>query len=97
MSNKRIILSSEVAAEKLHRIALEVAEQLSEDETELVIIGVEGAGKFGTKGAGKFIASKIAGYLQQYILGPIKIISLYLDKHTPSAITLTEEINFDNK
>ena len=97
MSKKRIILSNEVAAEKLHRIALEVAEQLNDDETELVIIGVEGAGKFGTKGAGKFIAAKIAGYLQQYISGKIKIISLYLDKHSPSAITLTEEINFDNK
>ena len=97
MSKKRIILSNEVAAEKLHRIALEVAEQLNDDETELVIIGIEGAGKFGTKGAGKFIASKIAGYLQRYISCSIKIISLYLDKHFPSAITLTEEISFDNK
>ena len=78
MSKGRIILSNEVAAEKLHRIALEVAEQLSEDETELVIIGIEGAGKFGTKGAGKFIASKIAGYLHQYLSSPIKIIPLSL-------------------
>jgi pyrimidine operon attenuation protein/uracil phosphoribosyltransferase len=97
MSKKRIILTTEVVAEKLHRMALEVAEQLSGDEAELVIIGIEGAGKFGTTGAGKFIASGVAVYLQRYIQSSIKIISLHLDKRAPSAITLSEEINFDNK
>ncbi len=41
----RTILSGEVSAEKFHRMALEVAEQLSEDNTELIIIGIEGAGE----------------------------------------------------
>ena len=74
----RTILSGEVVAEKLHRIALEVAEQLSEDDTELIIIGVEGAGKFGVEGAGKFIAAEVAKHLHKYISSPIKIISLHL-------------------
>ena len=56
-----------LSAEKLHRMALEVAEQLSEDDTELIIIGIEGAGKFGIEGTGKFIAAKVASHLQQYI------------------------------
>ncbi len=93
----RIILSGEVIAEKLHRIALEVAEQLSEDDAELIIIGIEGAGKFGIEGAGRFIASQIMTDLKKYISTSIKLISLHLNKHETSAITLSEEINFDNK
>ncbi len=93
----RTILSGEVVAEKLHRMALEVAEQLSEDNTELIIIGIEGAGKFGVEGAGKFIASQVAGDLKKYISSSIKMISLHLDKHKPAVITLSEEMNFDNK
>lgn len=96
MENK-IILTSEASAEKIHRMALEVAEQLSEDDTELFIIGIEGAGKFGIEGTGKLIAAKVADYLKNYISSPIKIISLHLDKHKPAVITLSEEINFDDK
>ena len=47
------------SAEKLHRMALEVAEQLSEDDTELMIIGIEGAGKFGVEGAGNLLHQKL--------------------------------------
>jgi len=93
----RNILSGDVIAEKLHRIALEVAEQLSEDDAELIIIGIEGAGKFGIEGVGNFIASQVATDLKKYISLPIKIISLHLDKHKPAVITLSEEINFDDK
>ena len=49
----RTILTSESSAEKMRRMALEIAERLSEDEAELVIIGIEGAGKFGIEGAGR--------------------------------------------
>jgi pyrimidine operon attenuation protein/uracil phosphoribosyltransferase len=95
--NRRTILSGEAIAEKMHRLALEVAEQLSEDDTELIIIGIEGAGKFGMEGTGKFIATKVADYLKRYISSPIKMISLLLDKHKPAVITLSEELNFDDK
>ncbi len=93
----RIILSDEVTSEKLHRMALEVAEQLSEDDSELIIIGVEGAGKFGEEGTGKFIAAKVESYLKNYISIPLKKIALYLNKRETSAITLSEDVNFDNK
>ena len=93
----RTILTSDSAAEKMHRMALEVAERLSEDDAELIIIGIEGAGKFGAEGAGKFIASQVAEDLKKYISSPTKIISLHLDKHKPAVITLSEEINFDDK
>ena len=93
----RTILSGEIIAEKLHRVALEVAEQLSEDDADLIIIGIQGAGKFGVEGAGKFIAAHVAEDLKKYISTSIKIISLHLDKHKPAVITLSEEMNFDNK
>ncbi len=93
----RIILSDEVASEKLHRMALEVAEQLSEDDSELIIIGIEGAGKFGGEGTGKFIAAQVAGHLKNYISTSLKMITLHLNKHETSAITLNEDVNFDNK
>jgi pyrimidine operon attenuation protein/uracil phosphoribosyltransferase len=97
MGKSTPILSNEVVSEKLHRIALEIAEQLSEDDTGIIIIGIEGAGKFGIYGAGKIIAGAIALHLQQYLSVPLKIISLHLDKHAPAVITLSEELNFDNK
>ena len=94
----RTILTPEVAAEKLHRMALEVAEQLSEDDAELIIIGIEGAGKFGeAKGAGNLIASQVFNHLKKYISTPLKLISLHLNKHETSAITLSEEIDFNDK
>lgn len=91
------ILTKEVSNEKFHRMALEVAEQLNEDDAELIIIGIEGAGKFGIEGAGNLIAGKVANHLKQYLTLPIKTISLHLDKQKPAVITLSEEINFDNK
>ena len=96
MQNKTI-LTPEVSAEKFHRMALEVAENLTEDDTELIIIGIEGAGKFGTAGAGNLIADKVAQHLKQYLSIPVKTISLHLDKQKPAVITLSEEINFDDK
>lgn len=93
----RTILTGEVSDEKFHRMALEVAEQLSEDDAELIIIGIEGAGKFGIEGTGNLIAGKVAKHLKQYISSPINTISLHLDKQKPAVITLSEEINFDNK
>jgi len=93
----RTILTSDSAAEKMHRMALEVAERLSEDDAELVIIGIEGAGKFGMEGAGNLIAAKVANYLKKYINSPVKIISLHMDKQRPAVVTLSEEIDFNDK
>jgi pyrimidine operon attenuation protein/uracil phosphoribosyltransferase len=93
----RTILTGEVSAEKIHRMALEIAEQLSEDDTELIIIGIEGAGKFGVAGTGNFIAANVAGHLKKYITSPVKTITLHLDKQKPAVITLSEEMNFNNK
>jgi len=93
----RTILTGEAVAVKIHRMALEIAEQLTEDDAGLIIIGIEGAGKFGVEGTGKLIAHEVAGHLKKYISSPVKIISLHLDKQKPAVITLSEEMNFDNQ
>jgi len=89
MSNKKYILNKEEAALKMQRLALEVAEQLSESVDELIIIGVQ---KNGFP-----IAEKIKMLLQDYIHQPIQIVSLTLNKAKPDEITLSSNIDFNDK
>jgi pyrimidine operon attenuation protein / uracil phosphoribosyltransferase len=89
MDNKRNILSKEVADQKLQRMALEVAEQLSGDDAPLILIGIR---KNGT-----VIAEKIGALLKPYVQVPVQIISVSFDKQVPKEITLTEEPDFTDK
>ena len=72
MDNKRNILSKEVAEQKLQRLALEVAEQLSGDEAPLILIGI--------RKSGSVIAEKIGALLKPYIQVPVQVISVSFDK-----------------
>ena len=89
MAERNYVLTREVALEKLHRMALEIAEDISEEETPLVLIGI--------RQSGMVIAEQISAFLQQYIKADVKLLSVQLDKHIPSEITMSEEINFDDK
>jgi pyrimidine operon attenuation protein/uracil phosphoribosyltransferase len=90
MTDKKYILNKEVAAQKMQRMALEIAEQLSDDQAELIIIGI--------RNSGMVIAEKIGLLVQQYLTAPIKIISLTLDKHQPNEVILSEPtLNFNGK
>ncbi len=90
MTDKKYILNKEVAAQKMQRMALEIAEQLSDDSAELIIIGI--------RNSGMVIAEKMGLLVQQYITTPIKIISLTLDKHQPNEVVLSEpNLDFNNK
>ena len=89
MAEKRQILSKEVATEKLQRLALEVAEQLSGDEAPLILIGIEKSGTI--------IAGKIAASLKPYLKTEARIISGYFDKNLPKEIALSESIDFNDK
>ncbi|ANI90502.1 hypothetical protein A9P82_15115 [Arachidicoccus ginsenosidimutans] len=83
------ILSREAAQEKLHRMALEIAENISDDEDNLVLIGIE---KSGYK-----IAEKLKMFIEKYHHAPIEILSLSLDKNYPAEITLSKQIDFNDK
>src|SRR6478672_8387859 len=89
MDNKRNILSKEVAEQKLQRLALEVAEQLSGDEAPLILIGI--------RKSGSVIAEKIGALLKPYVKVPVQIISVSFDKQLPKEISLTEEPDFTDK
>ncbi|OIR12786.1 bifunctional protein PyrR [mine drainage metagenome] len=89
MAEKNYILTQEEASYKLQRLALEIAEQLQGDDAELFIIGV--------KTNGLVIAEKIAVFLKPYLSIPFQVISAGLNKDLPVDITLSKEINFDNK
>ena len=89
MSIKRIILSPETAEAKIHRMALEVAEQLSGDENELIIIGI--------KNNGIFISEKIVLHLAKYFSTPIKLLQLSMNKKQAEEIILSEQIDLTNK
>jgi pyrimidine operon attenuation protein/uracil phosphoribosyltransferase len=90
MDDKRYILDKEVAAQKMRRMALEIAEQLDGDTADLIIIGV--------KSSGMVIAEKIGELLKAYVSFSIKIIGLTLDKQMPEKVELSETgIDFNGK
>jgi len=89
MSEKRNVLSKEVAKQKLQRLALEVAEQLSGDNAPLILVGI--------RNSGTIIAEKIAALLQPYLQVSVEIISAQFDKDEPKEIGLSKQIDFTDK
>lgn len=89
MNRTKNILDKEVIKQKLHRLALEVAENLSGDDAPLILIGI--------RNSGLAVAEKIGTMLQPYISVPVEIISISFDKHQPKEITLSEEVDFNDK
>jgi pyrimidine operon attenuation protein / uracil phosphoribosyltransferase len=87
MADKKYILDKTTADQKLQRLALEVAEQVSKNE-ELIIIGV--------KTSGSVIAERMGILLKEYLPG-VKVISASLDKRSPKDITFSEELDFNGK
>lgn len=88
MAEKNYILNREGAIQKLHRMALELAEHLSGDESPVVIIGI--------RNSGTVIAEKIGTLLKEYVSNNIKVISLMMDKSKPVTIQLSETMDFNN-
>lgn len=89
MSAHKNILSKETAAQKIQRLALEVAENLSGDNAPLIIVGI--------KEHGIVIAEKINSLLIKYINAAPQIISMAFDKNQPREIKLSEEVDFSGK
>ncbi|RFM28070.1 phosphoribosyltransferase family protein [Deminuibacter soli] len=89
MSNRNYILSKEAALEKLHRMALEIAEQISEDNVPVMLIGV--------KQNGLVIAEKIAHLLRRYVSVEVQLLSVTLDKAHPGNAVLSEAVDLNDK
>ena len=87
MADKNYILNREGAEQKLHRMALELAEHLSGDTNPVVIIGI--------RNSGTVIAEKIGALLREYVTNEITIISVTMDKTHPTTVVPSEKIDFN--
>jgi pyrimidine operon attenuation protein / uracil phosphoribosyltransferase len=86
---RKTILTRVQAEQKLHRMALELAEKLSGDDAPLIIMGI--------RKNGEVIAAQIAGYLKQYIPNPITQLWVQMDKSHPDTIEISETLDFSDK
>jgi pyrimidine operon attenuation protein/uracil phosphoribosyltransferase len=86
---RKTILTRVQAEQKLHRMALELAEKLSGDDAPLIIMGI--------RKNGDVIAAQIAGYLKQYIPNPITQLWVQMDKSHPDTIEISETLDFSGK
>lgn len=89
MAEKNYLLSREGAAQKLQRMALELAEYLSGDDEPVVLIGV--------RNSGTVIAEKMAALLGNYIGNSITVLSVTMDKTHPVAVELSRQIDLTDK
>lgn len=89
MNVRKTILTRDQAEQKMHRMALELAEKLSGDPAPLIILGI--------KKNGEVIATQIAGYLSQYISNSITLAWAQMDKSRPSQVDISEPIDFTGK
>lgn len=89
MAVKTLILSKEAAERKMQRIALEIAEQLYNENEPLIIIGIAGSGMV--------IAQKLFLLLKPLLQITIQIITCHLNKKNADDILYSEEIDFNGK
>ncbi|MBK8608616.1 MAG: phosphoribosyltransferase [Chitinophagaceae bacterium] len=88
MSNKKQIMTAEVANRKLRRMALQVVEE-NYNATQLVLIGI--------KANGTVIAKKVQEYLKEVFSGEVVVLELSLNKKQPAAVTLSTDMDFNDK
>jgi pyrimidine operon attenuation protein/uracil phosphoribosyltransferase len=89
MFERKYLLDAEIAEQKLHRMALEIAENLDGDEEPLVLIGI--------RKSGTVVAEIVGSFVKQYIPNKIIILSVTLDKHHPTTVELSEQIDLTGK
>jgi pyrimidine operon attenuation protein/uracil phosphoribosyltransferase len=80
------ILSAAAAGQKMHRMALELAENIAPSTKSLILIGI--------RNNGVVIAHKIAALILPYVHCNITIIEASLDKDMPSEITYSAPAQF---
>ena len=83
-----LILTREIAYGKLQRMAYEIAER-NINEEQIILAGI--------KENGTIISKILYSFLKDIFKGKISIIEITIDKKNPKNISLSEEINFDEK
>ena len=88
MQIKNCVLDKEAINRKLRRMALEVAEQNSE-EKELIIAGIGGNGEI--------VAKCLLNQLKDLASFQIELITIHLNKKHPLEVSVQPAINTENK
>jgi pyrimidine operon attenuation protein/uracil phosphoribosyltransferase len=86
METNNSILSAAAAGQKMHRMALELAENIAPSTKSLILIGI--------RNNGVVIANKMAALITPYVHCTITILEASLDKDTPSEITYNAPAQF---
>ncbi len=89
MNEKHCVLSSTEIAIILQRLTLQVAENVADDLTEFIVVGIQSKGYT--------IAEKIVASLSKIIDNPITLLSLSLNKDFPAEISLNKSMDFNGK
>ncbi len=89
MPEKNKLLTKEIAKEKLHRLALEIAENLEDDATSLILIGI--------KKNGLAIAQSIRVFLERYISITLDVREMTFDKQDLRVSNITGDADFSDK
>lgn len=88
MTDTHFILSKEIAYRKMQRMAYEIVERNS-NEKQIILAGI--------KENGLIIAEILYGFLKEIFKGELSVIAIALDKRNPKNISISDEINFDDK
>ncbi|MEY4823904.1 MAG: hypothetical protein RLZZ75_817 [Bacteroidota bacterium] len=86
METNNSILTAAAAQQKMHRMALELAENIAPATASLILIGI--------RNNGVVIANKIAALIAPYVHCTITILEASLDKDMPSTITYSAPAQF---
>jgi pyrimidine operon attenuation protein / uracil phosphoribosyltransferase len=88
IQTKNCILNRQAIAQKMKRMALEVAEQ-NLDEQELIIAGINGNGEI--------VAKCLTKELNNNYPFKIQTITIHINKKDPLQVSISEPIDFNNK
>ncbi|MEO8852424.1 MAG: phosphoribosyltransferase family protein [Ginsengibacter sp.] len=86
--NTHQILSKDIAYKKIQRMAYEIAEK-NFNEKQIILAGI--------KENGSIIAKILFSFLKDIFKGEILILEILIDKKNPKKISLSTQLNFDDK
>lgn len=88
VKERKYILNSHMVDKKLNRLALEIVEH-NMDEKELIFVGIETTGVI--------VAKRLQKLVLDYSALKIELLTMTMNKQRPDDISLSKEINFDEK
>jgi pyrimidine operon attenuation protein / uracil phosphoribosyltransferase len=88
IQTKNCILNRQAIAQKMKRMALEVAEQ-NLDEQELIIAGINGNGEI--------VARCLTKELNDTYPFQIQTVTIHINKKDPLQVSISEPLDFNNK